>query len=93
MVDFLSGAASLIVAVIELARRDAVEPKLCPTEYRDQVRGEAAEFLAVVVEPAAAECLQDVIVPHRRQRYAAGPRWEFNETDASRRMWRSRNEE
>lgn len=85
------GAANLIVAVIELARRDAVEPKGCRSAETERVRRDAQAFLVEVVQSAAAECLLDVVIPCRRP--AGGSiRWQINETEAGRRMWRSRNE-
>lgn len=87
----IQGAANLLAAIIEQARRDAHEPKLCSSRQRDSLRQDAQQFLAVVVEPAAAECIQDVIVPYRRRPVVAGLRWEFTETDNSRRLWRSRH--
>lgn len=87
MVD-LSGAANLIVAIIEMARADATAPKLCSPGQRDQVQWEALDFLAVVVEPAREECALDVLIPHRR-RPGGGLRWEFSENEKCRRRRRN----
>ena len=56
---------AVIVAVIEQARLDAVDPKLCTPQQRAWVQREAQTFLQEVVEVAARECRQDVAIPHR----------------------------
>lgn len=91
MVD-LSGAANLIVAIIEQARADATAPKLCSPGQAIWIRQDASDFLADVVEPAQAECLQDVFVPYRRRPPGGGVRWAFNETDEGRWAARRRQE-
>lgn len=69
---------AVIVAVIEQARLDAIDPKLCSSPaQRDRIQWEAREFLEQVVEPAAAECRQDVVIPHRAT-VGAATRWEMS---------------
>ena len=82
------GAANLIVAIIDQAERDAQKPKLCSPSQRDHIRADAIEFMAMI-DQIRADLVQDVIIPYRR-RPGGGLRWEFNETEHSRRQRRNR---
>lgn len=88
-----SGACiELIVGIIHQARRDAAKPKLCSLYNREALQQEAAEFLEQLQEQA-----EEVDWPTwqpaqswRRPGRGGGIRWEFQESDDSRRMWRQR---
>ena len=68
---------AVIVAVIAQARADAIDPKLCSSPaQRDRIQWEAREFLEQVVAPAARECRQDVVIPHRAT-VGGHTRWEM----------------
>lgn len=64
MVD-VGGAANLIVAVIELARRDAVEPKGCTVGQRDWLRRDAQEFVQMIDE-ICVDLLTEQRIPYGR---------------------------
>ena len=61
----VGGAANLIVAIIDLARRDCVEPKGCTPLQREWLRRDANEFMQMIDE-IRADLLSEVRIPYGR---------------------------
>lgn len=78
----VGGAANLVAAIIEQARRDAVEPKNCRSVEAPLLRRDALEFM-LMIDQIRADLLQDVVVPYRPQHRAAtgATRWEMTASD------------